>query len=100
MGYHRLWSHRTFEASPSIKVFLALFGTMGFQGSIKWWCERHRLHHRFVDTADDPYDAKRGFWFSHILWIFNKPQYTKLKLINTEDLKSDPSNATSSSSVL
>ena len=28
----------------------------------------HRYHHRDVDTAGDPYSAKRGFW-SHIVWV-------------------------------
>ena len=36
-GYHRLWSHRSFKASNGLKIFLAILGTLGFQGSIKWW---------------------------------------------------------------
>lgn len=51
---------------------------------------RHRLHHRFTDTEDDPYSSKKGFWFSHIGWIFEKPVYTKMKLIDSSDLVSDP----------
>jgi hypothetical protein len=46
VGYHRLWSHRAFTAAPSLRVVLAAMGSTGFQGSIKWWVLRHRLHHR------------------------------------------------------
>lgn len=89
-GYHRLWSHRAFQASVPLRAFLALCGTNGFQGSIKWWVLRHRLHHRFTDTEEDPYSSKKGFWFSHIGWIFERPVYTKMKLIDASDLTSDP----------
>lgn len=50
MGYHRLWSHKTFEASLPLRILLAGLGTMAFQGSIKWWVFRHRLHHRYQFT--------------------------------------------------
>lgn len=46
MGYHRLWSHKTYEGSLFLKIILAFLGTIAFQGSIKWWAFRHRLHHR------------------------------------------------------
>lgn len=91
MGYHRLWSHRTYEAAWPLRLILAIFGTMGFQGSIKWWSERHRLHHRFTDSENDPYDATKGFWFSHMGWIFQKPYYPKLPIIDVSDLLRDPS---------
>ncbi len=35
MGYHRLWSHRSFRANFSVRVVLAALGSAGFQGSIK-----------------------------------------------------------------
>eukprot|EP00160_Parvularia_atlantis_P021147 Unigene9046_Nuclearia_a/m.27676 Unigene9046_Nuclearia_a/g.27676 ORF Unigene9046_Nuclearia_a/g.27676 Unigene9046_Nuclearia_a/m.27676 type:complete len:419 (+) Unigene9046_Nuclearia_a:190-1446(+) len=89
-GYHRLWSHRAYAASLPLRVFLAVCGTNGFQGSIKWWVLRHRLHHRFTDTEDDPYSSKKGFWYSHIGWIFEKPHYPKMKLIDASDLNADP----------
>ncbi|KAI8813379.1 hypothetical protein BJ742DRAFT_790218 [Cladochytrium replicatum] len=90
MGYHRLWSHKAYDASPPLRLALAIMGTLGFQGSIKWWVLRHRLHHRFTDTEHDPYNAKRGFWFSHMGWIFQKPHYQRMKLIDASDLNADP----------
>lgn len=37
IGYHRLFSHRSFSARRPLRVLLALLGCLGFQGSIK--CE-------------------------------------------------------------
>ena len=33
-GYHRLWSHRAYEAHWIVRVVLMLFGTMATQNSI------------------------------------------------------------------
>ncbi|KAI0297585.1 fatty acid desaturase-domain-containing protein [Multifurca ochricompacta] len=91
IGYHRLYSHRSFNASLGVRIALALVGASAFQGSIKWWCLRHRLHHRFTDDEkNDPYCATRGLLFSHVGWIFFKPNYEKLHLIERKDLEEDP----------
>jgi stearoyl-CoA desaturase (delta-9 desaturase) len=42
------------------------------QGSIRWWGRKHRIHHRHVDTDKDPYNATRGFWYSHMGWMIMK----------------------------
>lgn len=89
-GYHRLWSHKAYKANLPFRYILAFMGAMGFQGSIKWWVLRHRLHHRYTDTEHDPYNAKKGFWYSHMGWMFEKPHYPRLKLIDKSDLDSDP----------
>ncbi|KAJ3390937.1 hypothetical protein HDU84_006781 [Entophlyctis sp. JEL0112] len=90
MGYHRLWSHRSFSASKALKITLAIMGTLGFQGSIRWWVLRHRLHHRYTDDlVHDPYCARKGFWFSHMGWIFARPAYSRMKLIDASDLSAD-----------
>lgn len=60
MGYHRLWSHRAFEASLPVRLLLAFFGAGSVQGSIRWWSRKHRYHHRFTDTELDPYNSKYG----------------------------------------
>lgn len=89
MGYHRLWSHRSFVASEPLRWFLALSALFGMQGSIQWWVLRHRVHHRFTDTIHDPYNAKRGLLFSHIGWMLYNPRYEKLNLIDRSDLEND-----------
>ncbi|CAG8460476.1 4425_t:CDS:2 [Scutellospora calospora] len=90
VGYHRLWSHRAYTARLPYRIALGIMGSLAFQGSIKWWVLRHRLHHRFTDTEHDPYSAAKGFWFSHMGWIFTKPHYPRMKLIDDSDLKADP----------
>ncbi|MDG6100092.1 acyl-CoA desaturase [Alteromonas sp. ZYF713] len=74
-GYHRLWAHKTYEAHPVVKVFLAIGGAMALQNSILHWSSDHRVHHRHVDVNDkDPYSAKKGFWFSHMGWMLREYQ--------------------------
>ena len=36
-GYHRLWSHRAYQAHWSVRLFFMLFGTMALQNSILIW---------------------------------------------------------------
>jgi stearoyl-CoA desaturase (delta-9 desaturase) len=69
-GYHRLFSHKSYEASPLIQTFYAFFGAMAAQNSILWWSSSHRRHHKHVDQDWDPYNIKRGFWWAHMFWIF------------------------------
>lgn len=78
IGYHRLWSHRSFTASPTLRLFLALAGASSVQGSILNWCQMHRAHHRYVDTPKDPYNVQKGIWWSHMGWLIFKPD-PKLK---------------------
>lgn len=49
-------------------------GTGAVEGSIKWWSRGHRAHHRYTDTELDPYNAHRGFFWSHIGWMLVKPR--------------------------
>lgn len=71
-GYHRYFSHKSYEVSPAIQVFYAIFGAMAAQNSILWWSAGHRMHHKYVDRDWDPYNINRGFLWAHILWIFYK----------------------------
>lgn len=76
-GYHRLWSHKAYDGRLPLRIFFALFGAAAIEGSIKWWGHSHRIHHRYTDTSRDPYDARRGFWYSHIGWmlVFPNPKH-------------------------
>ncbi len=70
VGYHRLFSHRAYQAAWPMRFILLLFGAAAFQNSAIAWCSDHRHHHRFVDDVDkDPYPVKRGFWYAHWLWV-------------------------------
>ncbi|KAH9952463.1 delta9-fatty acid desaturase [Russula dissimulans] len=73
-GYHRLWAHRSYNASKPLQYFLAAAGAGAMEGSIKWWSRGHRAHHRYTDTELDPYNAHRGLLWSHIGWMIVKPR--------------------------
>jgi len=86
-GYHRFWSHRSFDATPPLEWLLAVLGAASYQGSAKWWCRNHRIHHRYIDTNQDPYNAKRGFFYTHIGWMLMKQDYKALGHVDVSDLK-------------
>jgi len=84
-GYHRLWAHRSYNASEPLQYALALGGAGAVQGSIKWWSRGHRAHHRYTDTKLDPYSAHEGFWWAHVGWMIFKPR-TKIGVADISDL--------------
>lgn len=69
LGYHRLFSHLTFQAKWPVKLFTLLFGAAAFEGSALAWSADHRRHHKFVDHDDDPYDISKGLFHAHIGWL-------------------------------
>ncbi|KAI0089479.1 delta 9-fatty acid desaturase [Irpex rosettiformis] len=88
-GYHRLWAHRSYNASLPLQYFLAMAGTGAVEGSIKWWSRGHRAHHRYTDTELDPYNAHRGFFWSHMGWMLLKPRH-KIGVADVSDLSKNP----------
>lgn len=90
-GYHRLWSHKAYQAHWSLRFIYALGGAFALQNSILHWSSDHRIHHKHVDNNDkDPYSAKKGFWYSHIGWMlreYQKSRYTNYD--NVRDLQKD-----------
>ncbi|RKP05831.1 hypothetical protein THASP1DRAFT_19281 [Thamnocephalis sphaerospora] len=89
-GYHRLWAHRSYEAAAPLRALLALAGASSFQGSILWWSRHHRAHHRWTDTDKDPYDARKGLFWSHIGWLlFHIPPEDRPR-VDSRDLENDP----------
>jgi stearoyl-CoA desaturase (delta-9 desaturase) len=71
-GAHRLWSHKSYDASFPVKVFLMMCNSGANQGSIYHWSRDHRVHHRYSDTEKDPHNSGYGFFFSHCGWLFLK----------------------------
>ncbi|PNK61749.1 fatty acid desaturase [Psychrobacter sp. FDAARGOS_221] len=89
-GYHRLMSHRAYKAHPAVRNFFLAGATLAVQGSAFDWCSGHRTHHRHVDDPmDDPYSAKRGFWFSHIGWMLRNYPSGNFDYKNIPDLTKD-----------
>ncbi|MFU8797427.1 MAG: acyl-CoA desaturase [Gammaproteobacteria bacterium] len=73
-GYHRYYSHKTYKMSRIPEFFILYLATMAAQGSVLRWAFEHRLHHAYVDTDNDPYSVKKGFWYAHVLWLMEKPR--------------------------
>jgi len=88
-GYHRLWAHRSYNASKPLQYLLANWGAGAVQGSIRWWSRGHRAHHRYTDTKLDPYSAHEGFWWAHVGWMLVKPR-GKIGVADISDLTRNP----------
>jgi stearoyl-CoA desaturase (delta-9 desaturase) len=84
-GYNRLFSHHAYEAHPVLRFLLLALGAGAFQNSALTWVADHRRHHAYTDSDLDPYNARRGFWYSHIGWVLRNPEPT-LKPIPVPDL--------------
>lgn len=80
-GYHRLYSHSTYKIHPAVEIVLLFFATLAAQGSALRWCYDHRLHHAYVDTDQDPYSIKKGFWHAHVWWLFFKSKKIEPKVV-------------------
>lgn len=98
VGYHRLYSHRSFKANPISRLLLGIAGSTAAQGSVSYWATNHRRHHQFTDVPGDlhsPYirDGQPilgklfGFWHSHMGWTF-KHELTN-PLVFSPDLYKD-----------
>jgi stearoyl-CoA desaturase (delta-9 desaturase) len=71
LGYHRLLTHRSFQVPRWLEYVLATIGAAAMQGGPIFWVAGHRQHHLHTEDAEhDPYAASRGFWWSHMLWLF------------------------------
>jgi stearoyl-CoA desaturase (delta-9 desaturase) len=80
VGFHRLFTHRSFETHPIVKFVLAVLGSMAAQGPLLDWVGTHRHHHRHSDHEGDPHSPHlhgrgllgmlRGLWHAHLGWMF------------------------------
>jgi stearoyl-CoA desaturase (delta-9 desaturase) len=92
VGFHRLFTHRSFETHPAVRFTLAALGSMAVQGNLLKWVALHRRHHQHSDQPDDPHTPHhsgagvwgliRGAWHAHIGWAFDAdlvdlPRYVK-----------------------
>ncbi|XP_008230023.1 PREDICTED: palmitoyl-monogalactosyldiacylglycerol delta-7 desaturase, chloroplastic-like [Prunus mume] len=93
LSYHRNLSHKSFKLPKWLEYFFAYCGTLALQGSPLEWVSTHRYHHQFTDTWNDAHSPIKGFWFSHIGWIFDYGSRfgsTEGRLNNVGDLRNQP----------
>jgi stearoyl-CoA desaturase (Delta-9 desaturase) len=100
VGFHRLFTHRSFKTTRGVRALLAVLGSMAVEGPVIEWVATHRKHHRFSDEPGDPHSphldhapgwrgALRGLAHAHVGWMFrgkdmaNPNRYAK-------DLLADP----------
>jgi stearoyl-CoA desaturase (delta-9 desaturase) len=87
-GYHRLFSHKTYQAAWPVRLFYLVFGSAALENSVVAWSADHRVHHSHVDHDRDPYNIQRGFWWAHIGWIFYENETPSRTVVR--DLLEDP----------
>ena len=89
LGYHRLITHRSFRAPKWLEYVLLFCGTLSCQSPLEW-VAKHRMHHRFSDTAEDPHDINKGFWWTHVGWILHKLPCDRSMGFYVKDIARDP----------
>jgi stearoyl-CoA desaturase (delta-9 desaturase) len=80
VGYHRLFTHRSFSTGPAVRVVLGLMGLLAVEGPILRWVAVHRRHHQHTDEPGDPHSPHlhgsgfrawlRGLYHAHFGWLF------------------------------
>ncbi len=85
VGFHRHFSHRSFQTTKPVKAILAIMGSFACQGPVVFWAAVHRRHHTFSDREGDPHSPHlhppgvkgvlQGFWHAHTGWLFSPEVY-------------------------
>lgn len=100
VGFHRYFTHKSFDTFPAVRLLLGVAGSLGFQGSVIRWIADHRRHHRFSDQPPDTHTPHRfpnlrklwsrfrNLWHAHIGWMFDDS--TTSPNVYAPDLLQDP----------
>ena len=100
VGFHRLFTHRSFKTGPVVRGVFAGLGSMAIEGPVISWVADHRKHHVFSDVEGDPHSphvdfghglngALAGLSHAHVGWLFVHTQ-RGLKTRYAPDLLKDP----------
>lgn len=88
--YHRCFAHRSFRVPRGVQLAGAVLGAAAAQRGPLWWVSHHREHHRYTDRPGDPHSpVVDGFWYSHVLWIFD-PDNAATDVTRVQDLARFP----------
>lgn len=81
VGYHRLFTHRSFETGPVMTTVLGVLGSMAVEGPILNWVATHRKHHQHSDHDADPHSPHshgggfvnffKGLLHAHMGWMLS-----------------------------
>jgi stearoyl-CoA desaturase (Delta-9 desaturase) len=81
IGFHRYFAHCAFQTNVTLRVILAILGSMACQGPVIYWVSNHRRHHQFSDQPEDPHSPHwyenrslskaEGLWHAQIRWTFS-----------------------------
>lgn len=84
VGFHRYFTHGSFKTNRTIKIALAVMGSLAVEGGVDQWVADHRKHHKFSDDIGDPHSPWRfgtsrravlkGLWFAHVGWLYDVEQ--------------------------
>lgn len=98
VGFHRLFTHRSFEAPGWVRYFWGAAGSMAMQGPLMIWVGEHRRHHQHSDDHGDPHSPHghgdsfwgmvRGAFHAHMGWMMRTPLDIDPKYV--KDLLADP----------
>lgn len=83
IGYHRLFTHKSFETGRFMTLVFGVLGSMAVEGPVIKWVADHRKHHQHSDDEHDPHSPHahadegirgvlRGFWHAHLGWLFQE----------------------------
>jgi stearoyl-CoA desaturase (delta-9 desaturase) len=97
IGYHRLFTHRSFKTYKPVVAILAALGSMAVEGPVLQWVADHRRHHQHSDEDGDPHSphlhgtgiwhAIQGMWHSHMGWMLRPHLQGSMRYIG--DLRKD-----------
>jgi stearoyl-CoA desaturase (delta-9 desaturase) len=89
VGFHRFFTHGSFKAKRTLKIALAVAGSLAIEGPVIRWVADHRKHHAFSDREGDPHSPWRygesvpalakGLYHAHIGWLFDVEQTNQRK---------------------
>jgi stearoyl-CoA desaturase (Delta-9 desaturase) len=100
VGFHRLFTHRSFKAASATRGVLAALGSTAVEGSVIEWVATHRKHHRFSDADGDPHSphldhepgwrgALKGLYHAHVGWTVRGGDRASVQRY-AKDLLADP----------
>jgi sn-1 stearoyl-lipid 9-desaturase len=100
LGYHRLVTHKSFETKPWIEFILVVCGLLALQSNPINWAGDHKTHHNHSDQLEDKHNSKKGFFWSHMQWLFYKHDTSEQEQRIRENLLKNPNLRLLNSNVL